>query len=57
VAGTTVEIPGAITLPASTSSSTVTAQVIAQYNAMQVGFANYLLAGGYWWNGTAWANH
>jgi len=57
VAGTTVEIPGAITLPASTSSSTVTTQVIAQYNAMQVGFANYLLAGGYWWNGTAWANH
>jgi len=57
VAGTTVEIPGSLTLPASTSSSTVTTQVIAQYNAMQVGFANYLLAGGYWWNGTAWANH
>jgi hypothetical protein len=57
LAGTTVEDQGQVTMPASTSSSTVTSNVIAQYNAMQVGFSNYLLAGGYFWNGLAWANH
>jgi hypothetical protein len=57
VAGTTVETYGQLNVPASTSSSSVTTQVIAQYNAMQVGFSNYLLAGGYFWNGAAWANH
>ena len=57
VAGTTVETYGNLTVAASTSSSTVTTQVISQYNAMQTGFSNYLLAGGYFWNGSTWANH
>src|ERR1039458_6003773 len=57
VAGTTVETYGSLIFPASTSSGTVTTQVIAQYNAMQTGFANYLLAGGFFWNGLTWANH
>jgi hypothetical protein len=35
-------------------ASAVTAQIISQYNAMQAGFAGYLLAGGYYWNGLAW---
>ena len=56
VAGTTVETYGQLTLPASTSSGTATTQVIAQYNAMQAGFSNYLLAGGFFWNGLTWAN-
>jgi hypothetical protein len=56
VAGTTVETVGQINIPASTNAPTVQTIVISQYNAMQVGFANYLLAGGYWWNGTAWTN-
>ena len=57
VAGTTVETYGQLTVAATTSSATVATTVIAQYNAMQVGFANFLLAGGYWWTGAAWANH
>jgi hypothetical protein len=57
VAGTTVETYGSLTIPASTSAATVQTTVISQYNAMQAGFANYLLAGGYSWNGTAWAKN
>ena len=57
VAGTTVETYGQLTIPATTSAATVQTTVISQYNAMQVGFAGYLLAGGYFWNGSAWANH
>ena len=57
VAGTTVETYGQLTIPAATSAATVQTTVISQYNAMQVGFAGYLLAGGYFWNGSAWANH
>ena len=57
VAGTTVETYGSLTIPASTSAATVQTTVISQYNAMQTGFANYLLAGGYSWNGTAWAKN
>jgi hypothetical protein len=57
VAGTTVETYGSLTIPASTAAASVQTMVISQYNAMQAGFAGYLLAGGYWWNGTAWANH
>ena len=57
VSGTTVETTGVLIVPASTSATTVQTTVISQYNAMQTGFANYLLAGGYFWNGAAWANH
>lgn len=57
VAGTTVETEGQMIIPASTSAVTVQTQVIAQYNTMQIGFANFLLAGGYWWDGSVWANH
>ena len=57
VAGTTVETYGNLIVAASTSSSTVTTQVISQYNAMQTGFSNYLLAGGYFWNGSTWAKN
>jgi hypothetical protein len=57
LAGTMVETYGQLTVPANTSSGTVTTQIIAQYNAMQTGFANFLLAGGYFWDGKAWANH
>jgi len=55
VAGTTVEKVGSLTLPANTPASTVQTQVISQYNAMQVGFAGYLMASGYCYNGSAWA--
>ena len=47
---TTVEVAGTMTVGASMLASAVTAQIITQYNAMQVGFAGYLLAGGYYWN-------
>lgn len=57
VAGTTVETYGSLTIPANTAAATVQTMVISQYNAMQAGFAGYLLAGGYWWNGVSWANH
>jgi hypothetical protein len=56
VAGTTVEYYGQATNLASTAAATVAAQAITQYNAMQAGFANFLLAGGYYWNGLAWAH-
>ena len=56
VAGTTVEIAGSLNLPASALATDVQNAVITQYNAMQTGFAGYLLAGGYYWNGTAWSN-
>lgn len=56
VAGTTVEIYGQLVLPATTSSTTASTQAVSQYNAMQTGFGNFLAAGGYWWNGTAWVN-
>jgi len=54
VAGTTVELQGGFTVPASTSSASVSTQIVAPYNAMQAGFAGYLLAGGYCFNGTTW---
>jgi len=57
LAGTTVEVAGQLVVPAATPPATVQTTVISQYNAMQVGFAGYLLAGGYFWNGSAWANH
>lgn len=56
VAGTTVETFGHLKIAASTSAATVQTNVITQYNAMQVGFAGYLLAGGYYWNGISWSN-
>ncbi len=56
VAGTTVETQGQLTVGASMLASAVTAQIISQYNAMQAGFAGYLLAGGYYWNGLAWTH-
>ena len=56
VAGTTVEVAGTMTVGASMLASAVTAQIITQYNAMQTGFAGYLLAGGYYWNGLAWVH-
>ena len=55
-AGTTVELQNQVTYPAATSASTVSSGAVTQYNAMQSGFAGYLLAGGYFWNGTAWAH-
>jgi hypothetical protein len=57
VAGTTVEIPGQLSLPATTTATGAQTAVTAQYNATQTGFANFLLAGGYFWNGLTWANH
>ena len=57
VAGTMVETYGQLTIAATTSAATVQTTVISQYNAMQAGFAGYLLAGGYFWDGKAWANH
>ena len=57
VAGTTVEVAGQLNVPASTSAAAVQSLVINQYNATQAGFAGYLLAGGYFWNGATWANH
>ena len=57
VAGTTVEIPGQLTLPATTSATAAQTATISQYNATQTGFGNFLLAGGYFWNGLTWANH
>ena len=56
IAGTTVEVQGQLTVPAATSSSTVMTTVISQYNSMQAGFAGFLLAGGYSWNGLAWVH-
>jgi hypothetical protein len=56
-AGTTVELQNQVTYPASTSAATVSSGAVTQYNAMQAGFAGYLLAGGYFWNGTAWAQN
>jgi len=56
-AGTTVELQNQVTYPASTPTATVSSGAVTQYNAMQAGFAGYLLAGGYFWNGTVWANH
>jgi hypothetical protein len=56
VAGTTVETYGQLTVQASTSASTVQTDIIGQYAAMQAGFSNYLLALGYWYNGTSWVN-
>ena len=38
-------------------AATVSTGAVTQYNAMQAGFAGYLLAGGYFWNGTAWAKN
>ena len=56
-AGTTVEFPGTLTIPAATSAASAQTQVEAQYNTMQAAYANFLMAGnGYWWNGTAWVN-
>jgi hypothetical protein len=57
IAGTTVEVAGQLNVPASTSAAAVQSLVINQYNATQAGFAGYLLAGGYFWNGATWANH
>ena len=56
-AGTTVELQNQVTYPASTPTATVSSGAVTQYNAMQAGFAGYLLAGGYFWNGTAWAHN
>ena len=56
-AGTTVELQNQVTYPAATSASTVSSGAVTQYNAMQAGFAGYLLAGGYYWNGTAWTHN
>jgi len=56
VAGTTVETVGQMTVGAAMPAASVTSQIISQYNAMQVGFAGYLLAGGYYWNGLAWVH-
>jgi len=50
-AGTTVELSGQVTLPASASAATVESTVITQYNAMQTGFANFLFAGGFCYYG------
>jgi hypothetical protein len=54
VAGTTVETVGQMTVGAAMPAASVTSQIVSQYNAMQTGFAGYLLAGGYYWNGVSW---
>jgi hypothetical protein len=57
VAGTTVEFIGQLSLPANTTATGAQTAVEAQYNTMQVAFANFLMAGnGFWWQGTAWVN-
>ena len=56
-AGTTVELQNQVTYPAATPAATVSGGAVTQYNAMQAAFAGYLLAGGFFWNGTVWANH
>ena len=56
-AGTTVELQNQVTYPAATSASTVSGGAVTQYNAMQAGFAGYLLAGGFFWNGSTWAHN
>ena len=56
-AGTTVELQNQVTYPAATSASTVSSGAVTQYNAMQLGYSGYLLAGGYWWNGTVWTHN
>jgi hypothetical protein len=56
-AGTTVELQNQVTYTASTPAATVSGGAVTQYNAMQAGFAGYLLAGGYFWNGTTWAHN
>jgi len=53
-AGTTVEINAAITVAANTVATAVQTLFQNQYNTMQAGFAGYLLAQGYCYNGTAW---
>ena len=56
-AGTTVELQNQVTYPASTPAATVSGGAVTQYNAMQAGFAGYLLAGGFFWNGSIWAHN
>ena len=46
---------GNITVPGSTTATALQVIVQSQYNAMQLGFANFLLAAGYCFNGTTWA--
>jgi hypothetical protein len=55
VAGTTVEMYISFTVPANTSAASVQSQALTLYNTMQAGFAGYLLATGYCYNGTAWS--
>lgn len=55
VAGTTVEMYGTLNVPANTSATSVQSQAIAQYQTMQTGFAGYLLATGYCYNGSGWS--
>ena len=58
VAGTTIEVSGTITFAVSVSSSTLSANLVAAYNAAQVSYTSGFLAyAGYWWTGAAWVNH
>lgn len=57
-AGTTIEVPGSITFAASTLSTTLSANLVAQYNAVETSYnSGFLGFAGYWWNGIAWVNH
>jgi len=58
LAGTTIEVPGSTTFAASTSSTMLSGNLVALYNAAQASYTSGFLGyAGYWWNGTAWANH
>jgi hypothetical protein len=54
VAGTTVEMYIPLTVAANTAATSVQSQLQTLYNNMQTGFAGYLLAQGYCYNGSAW---
>ena len=57
VAGTTVEVPGTVTFAATVPAATLSANLVAQYNAVQASYTTGFLGyAGYWWNGKAWVN-
>jgi hypothetical protein len=56
-AGTTIEVPGSVSVSPNASTATISANLIAQYNAVQASYSSGFLAyAGYWYNGTAWVN-
>ena len=58
VAGTTIEVPGSITVAGTTPAATLSALLVAQYVSAQTSYnSGFLGYAGYWWTGTAWVNH